>query len=264
MRIKSALLFVAACAITLCASDLFAQKEFDEAHEKIASYWNEKNPIPTGPVKRAKIAKDASELPLALKALINSGILRYLDTGGSVSADELTIKIAKALAYPYMTVNDVADADGSVSVIPLPQQDAYAIAYDISTCIVCAKGWVEIAARRDNHWLFTAQLDKPKPDTAVHLGLVGSKTEHLLALYGVHFGDAHNRLDVRLYSVRNGITRVWSSLNLPGGEIEIRGNRMTLRYRTSLARTYREKQQVYEVDGQQIRLLQTEMTDIKH
>jgi len=263
MRVKCALPLVAGFVLVLCASELLAQKEFDAAQEKITDYWNERSPVSKDPVKMAKVLKDFNELPGQVRPLIDSGILSYLNSSHTISPDELTIKIAKALAYPYMSVNSLADADGKVSVISLPHRNGYAIAYDVGTCASCSTSWVRIAARRDDHWVLTDHLDNPVKDNAVHLAWAGSKADPLLAIYGMHWGDAHNRLDVRLYSVQNGIKEVWSSLNLYEGEIAIHENRITLTYWTEPRPPYREKVQVFEVAGLLVKLLQTKLSDIR-
>jgi hypothetical protein len=91
-----------------------------------------------------------------------------------------------------------------------------------------------------------------------------------LALYGVHWGDAHNRLDVRLYSVEKGFKEVWTLLNLSQGEIAIQGDRMTLKYWTQptpwtgTKRPFREEQQVFEVDDQQVKQLQTKLSSVQN
>lgn len=259
----AALPFVAVFVLTLCASDLFAQKEFDEAHEKIAAYWNERIPASSDPAKMAKVLKDFNELPGQLRPLIDSGILSYLNSSHAISPDELTMKIARALAYPYMSVNSLADADGNVSVVPLPDQSGYGVAFDIATCASCTTSWVEIAARRDNHWVLTDHLDNPEKDNAVHLAWVGSKAEPLLALYGIHWGDAHNRLDVRLYSVKPGIKKVWSSTDLFVGEIVIQGSRMTLTDRTAARPPYQIRHQVFEIKGRHVAAQKATLSSIQ-
>jgi hypothetical protein len=249
MGAKSPLSRAAVFVLILCASDLLAQKEFDEAHEKIAAFWSETSNPKKDPAQKAKVAKDFNELTGQLRPLIDAGILSYLNSSRSISPEELTIKIAKGLAYPYESVDRLADADGNVSVVPLPNSNGYAIAYDIATCASCTTSWVKIAARRDNHWVVTDQLDNPEKDNAVHLAWVGSEAEPLLALYGVHWWDAHNRLDVRLYSLENGIKEVWSSTDLFEGEIAIEGSRMKLTYWTAPRPPYQIKTQVFEVKG---------------
>jgi len=269
MRLKSALPLAAVFVVTLCASDLLAQKEFDEAREKIAAFWGETSKPINDPAQREKVTGMASELPGTIKPLIDSGILSYLNETRTVSIDELTLKISAALSYPYETSNTLADANNEVSVIPLPDRNGYAIAYDIATCASCSTSWVEIVARRDDRWVFTDHLDNPATDDAIHLGWVGPETAPLLAVYGIHWGDAHNRLDVRIYSVNDGIMPVWSSLDLSQGEIAIQGDRITLKFWTQptpwadTTKPYREEQQVFEVNNRQVKLLETKFPSPK-
>lgn len=269
MRVRVASYLAAMFVLTASASGLPAQSEFDAASQKIAAYWNEENPEPTDPVTMAKVRRDFNELPGQLRPLIDAGILSYLNASQRISPEELTIKIAKALSYPYMNVQSLADADGNVSVIPLPHQDGYAIAYNISNCASCTISQVEIFIRRDDRWVLTDRLDNPVKDNAVHLAWVGSQAEPLLALYGVHWGDAHNRLDIHLYSVDNGFEEVWSMLNLSQGEIAIQGNRITLKYWTQPTRwtdptkPFQEERQVFDVANKQVKLLDTKLSEIE-
>lgn len=256
MRANGPLLWGVVFVLTLCASDLLAQKEFDEAHGKIAAFWSETSNPRKDPEQKAKVAKDFNELTGKLRPLIDAGILSYLNSSHAISPDELTIKVAKSLVFPYGSVNGLADTDGNVSVVPVPHRNGYAIAYNISTCASCSTSWVRIATRREDHWVMTDHLDNPEKDNAVHLAWVGSKAEPLLALYGIHWGDAHNRLDVRLYSLKDGFKEIWSALDLPQGTIAIEANQFTLTSWTAMLAPYRVKHQAFQVDGVQIKPLE--------
>lgn len=263
MRFTVTFSLAAVFSLTLSSPEILAQKEFSQAQDKIAAFWQESSIPRKDSAQRAKVAKEVSQLPGQVRRLVDSGILSYLDSSHPISPEQLTVKIARALAYPYMSVNNPADADGNVSVVPLPQQDAYAIAYDIATCASCSAGWVEIAERRDGHWAMVDWLDNPVADDAVHIAWVGSGAKPLLALYGVHWGDAHNRLDVRLYSTEGGLKQVWSRLDLIEGTIAIDGERMVLKGWTGFRLPCKEQRQEFLVEGRNVRLVSTSFSKVK-
>ena len=269
MRAKCLMTLTAAFMMTLRVSELSAQKEFADAHQKLSEFLGRSSSRINDPAGRDKYLKELPSLTGAINTQMTSGILSYLNTTTTLSVNKLTLKIARALADHSFPAPGLAQADGEVSIVPVPHQNAYAIAYDIGTCASCTTSWVEIAALRDDHWVITDHLDNPATNDAIHLAWVGPESSLLLAVYGIHWGDPHNGLDVRLYSVDNGFKQVWSSLNISQGEIAIQGDQMTLKYWTAptpwadTTKPFGKERQVFQVDGQQVKLLETKFSKLQ-
>jgi hypothetical protein len=237
-------------------SNLSAQAGFNDAHNKISAFWLNARKSTKIPAERATIALQGKALPQQIVPLINEGILEYLNTHKPVSTDILSLKIAQALAAPNVTIERPSDASGIVSIVSFPTSAGYGIAYDVSYCASCSVSWMGIFARKHGVWELAAQAENPIANGSVHLICVCLNTRRLLAIYGSHWGDAHNRLDIRLYDANaRHLHQVWSLLDQPEGGITIRDREIIVSSFTTLTPPFFRKQQIFEVTPEKVRLI---------
>ena len=243
---------------------LFAQKEFEDAHNRITMFFQKASVSTEDPTQRAAIVEEANQLPGVVTPLIVNGVLKELALDPSVSSDNLTMKIAQGLATPNHPMETLQDADGVVSVVRSQKSKTIAIAFDVITCASCTKSWVGVFDCRDGIWVVASHLADPPANDAVHLAQIDSKSEDLVLLCGIHWGDAHNRLDVKLYSVEDGkLLPVWSQIDLIQGTIGIHGNEIDLTSWTSFTQPCKEKRQAFRIVDHQPKLLKTSFAAVK-
>lgn len=266
MRIAGNLLRASAFSLLLLQSPSLsqAQAEFQAAHAKLVHYFAQLKGSGEDTRQRVAVAKEASGLPATLASLVTRGILERLNTNEMMaSPSELMTIIATALAPPGVQVDNSQDAAAIASVVSYPDSNRIAVAYNISLCAACSSSWVGLFERMDNRWLLKRQLDNPAPNESVHLAVTGSRAQPLLLLYGTHWGDAHNRLDVRLYSIKEGFVQVWSQLDLVEGTLSISGNQLELTSWTALRSPCQEKTQVYRISDSKPKLLKTSFAQVR-
>ncbi len=230
------------------ATHLYAQTAFQKAHQRVTALWQDAGKMGNNHANREAVKQEGRSLPNEVEPLLTQGVLDYLNHHAKISAEELTLSIARALAAPGIPVSTVADADGVVSVMPFQNEKAYAVAYTVSYCVSCSESWLGIFERRDQ-FMLTSHFNNPLANDAVHLASMGNGLAPLFVLYGVHWGDAHSRLDVRAYSSKGGLTETWSRLDLPEGTISFSDLEFTLAFRSALLAPWTEVRETYRIKG---------------
>ena len=112
---------------------LFAQKEFEDAHNRMTMFFQKASVRARSNTKSA-IVKEVNQLPGVVTPLIVNGIVKKLALDPAVSSDDLTMKIAQGLATPNHPVLTLWDANGLVAVVRSPKTKTIVIAFDVITC----------------------------------------------------------------------------------------------------------------------------------
>jgi hypothetical protein len=261
MKLSALLCLGAVCVVLFCPPTLLAQQEFQAAHEKITGFFLEAQPT-RDPARREQISKDASALPGTVIPLITSGLLRNFNAKPAMSVDRMTLELAEALAAPTAPIMNASGAEGVASIVATRDSQLCAVAYDVSTCAACSTSWLGIFRRRRDKWVIAAHIVDPVTNDTVHAAWIGEGKPPLLLLYGIHWGDAHNRLDVRVYTLSSGTIREVSSLlDQPEGEIAIRNTKITISSDTALTSPRFRQQQTFVLSGTHLKLLHRTVSD---
>jgi hypothetical protein len=242
---------------------LVAQDEFQQAHQKITEFFAETSEPAKDPAMGAMIRQKAADLPRTVTPLMTAGIIKYLDARQTSSVTDLTISIARSLSAPAMNINTAADAEGLASVVKQTNPEAFIVAYNISTCAACSTSWIGIFQIMNGSWSLAEHLENPMPNNAVHLAWIDQAQEPMLLLYGIHWGDAHNRLDLHLYSLKDCITEIWSRSDLVEGTIALSGDRITLTSWTEFRQPCQEKHEVIQFINGHAESLSTSFSEVQ-
>jgi hypothetical protein len=235
---------------------LLAQEEFREANDKLNAFFDKASTVTKSPEKRASVANATTQLPAIINGLLGVGILRYLNGTAKISTEDLKEKIARSLT-PSSMGNEIAPY--SAGVLSLDAAQTYVIAYDVPFCAVCTYSWLGVITRKDGIYRIRDYLLNSSPNQTVNLSKIETASTTLVALYGVNWGDPHNRLSVHVYDISGHLNEVWSLLDLPQGRLAIKGNRIILSYLTAPTPPYKQERQTFEAVDGKVRLVNTEV-----
>ncbi len=228
--------------------------EFDSAHAIFAEYWADASAAAKTrtALARNQLRQKTTDLPRLLEGPINQGIIDYLNQSGTKSPNELKVLLAKALTPP--NIND-GPIQNSVDVVALMDGDVYIVTYDINYCAACSTSWIGVFRHNSNgKFLLIDHVENPGQNQTVHLGILHSELMTMVVFYGTNWGDAHNRLNVRVYSIQNQLRQIWERLDLPQGQISLSGDRLVLSFLSSLTPPWDTITETYLLKNQTISL----------
>lgn len=226
---------------------LHGQTEFDQAHQLFSKFWTTAMSIQKTDIDgRAKIRKAAKDLPSEMQPLMYNGILSYLNSQGSHPSDKLKDRLSQVLTPP--SFGGVV-AEGIADTASNDNERIVVVAYAVNYCIVCSRTWLGIFVRTNGKFHLAASADDASLDQTVHVALFSSARVPTVLLYGVHLGDAHNRLDAQaLRPAGNGKFHViWSRVDEPQGRLHVDHSVIEITHTLSLNPSSEEKTDSYKV-----------------
>lgn len=243
--------------LLILSSNTYAQDNIGRAHELFTQFWS--NALHTNKndtAEKEQTRKRAIELPREMEDPLTHGILDYLNGAQHPSASVLQASLAKALTAPMMGDQT---AEGVADVVSTIDKNAYFVAYGVNYCITCSSTWFGEFTRKNGGFILNSYTREAGADQTVHVALIApGTTPEIVLLYGVHLGDAHNRLNVRAYKFdANQLRLIWSLLDQPEGVIAIHERQITITSFTTLTPPFYQRQQVFDVTEDQVKLRRT-------
>jgi len=243
--------------LVLLSCKSYGQSEFQAAHAKFSSYWKEifaPGFVPGhDPDKTALIRKQQATMPHDVTELIEKGILVYLNDSRQSSSEALQQAIDEVLTPDGM---QVGGSPGNVSVVTVGPSQTYVVGFDVGVCATCSNTWLGVFQKSDGAYSLRYAIEHAASGQSVRLFAIGPEgKERKVLLAGTTWGDAHSRLSVRLYDVRDGLHEVWSQLELPNGEVSVKGNRISLTSRSTLGLDFRMVRKDFTVTGTDVVLV---------
>ena len=230
--------------VGVCIEMLHAQTPFDRVHSDVVAQharWL------TGPRLEISLVERRA-LHHEIAPMLTHGIISYLESGEAATPKGLKTKLVAALSE--------ADVNPDIaSVAALDGGRIFVVAYDVSLCSTCSTSWLGIFERVRGKYVLRDSTENAMHNRTIKLEKMGSG---LVLLSGVTWGDAHTRMQVRMYSTKDKLKVRWSSVDLPGGVTKVKSkSEFSLRYRTSLQLLSEMVQRDYLVVHGSVHLIRT-------
>jgi hypothetical protein len=231
---------------------LHGQNDFAKAQDTITRFWTDASQWgrSSDPQELEDRHQRAIALPELVQGQLTSGIIAYLNETPDSSAEALKAKLARALTPPTLGNQTI---DNAVDVIVANSGDSVYVAYDVTYCASCSRSWLGEFSRGGGVFHLQAVSRSPSQDTSVHLALLGSSSSNpVLVLYGLHWGDPHNRSEVKVFSMDGKLQELWSKSELWQGNVSIDGDELKLVFLSDFTSDAQEITETYELRSNQL------------
>ncbi len=241
--------------------DAQGQNGFNQAHEMFTTYWNETlHAKKNDSAETEMLRKRASDLPAQLETLLTKAVFDYLSSTVSPSPEALKNDLSRALTAP---MGEGQPAEGVADAVSVDHGKAFFVAYGVGTCASCSKIWFGKFVSRRGKFTLQSSTDSEAANQMVHLALIRADHSSAVVLYGVHLGDPHNRLDLRLYNPESTeLKPIWSLLDQPEGKASFQGLTIRIESDSSLTGPALRQSQSFLFSGTQVKLIQKSVSKV--
>lgn len=248
-----------ACSISVHSQ---AQPDFQKAHELLSRIQKDRLNSRTAK-ERSQLAQEIRVVLPRVQELIAKGILDLLNSGKPVSTADLEQQISAAL---QVGPNEPGNA-AQVFVLPvgLTPGRHYIVGYNIAYCAVCSQAWMAAFKQTNGYFSIVAIARDflPNQSLAAVPIWIGSNDMRFL-VYGTHWGDTENRLNIVAYTLKNNeFQETWSRMDLPEGSLEAKPGSIIVSYIVGTRSPQHEKREIYTVTADSINLKNSSETPLR-
>lgn len=236
---------------------LRGQDDFARAHDAVSRFYSDATRTGLNANEKQNLRQRGPDLSDFVDGWLTNGMLSYLNGTPRPSPEELKVKLAKALTPPTLGTGIV---ENSADVVSVGNGHHFYVVYDVNYCASCSNSWLGEFSRRNGKFYLQSVVKNPLINTTVHLAWLSNSSYSMLVLYGLHWGDAHNHVDVKAFSTDGRFRELWLRMDLAQGQVSTNKNEITIAFLSTSTPEGAQIKEMYSLKGNELRMAHRSIT----